>query len=68
MDEAELNPLLIILFYILRCGVPLALMLGVSYLLRRLGVIKEARPAPKDWDDNNHNNEAADGGLAHGKV
>ena len=68
MDRPELNPLYIIFLYILRCLVPLALMLGVSYLLRRFGLIKEPPPAPKNWDGNHNNDDATDGGLANGKT
>ena len=70
MHEGSLNPLYIILLYILRCVVPLGIMLGVSYLLRRFGFISKPPPPPKGWDDeegNNHNNNnSMDGGLAHG--
>lgn len=68
MDQGELNPIYVVFLYILRCGVPLALMLGVSYLLRRFGLIRETPPAPKDWNGNNNDNDAANGGLAHGKA
>ncbi len=64
MNKADLNPAYIALFYVLRCLVPLGIMLGISYLLRRLGLIKEPAHPPKDW--NGDNNEPADGGLAHG--
>ena len=68
MDRVNLNPLFVIFLYILRCLVPLGLMLGVSYLLRHFGFIKEPPPPPSDWndqDENNHNG-ATNGGLAHG--
>lgn len=64
MNKAELNPAYIVVLYILRCLVPLAIMLGISYLLRRLGLIKEPPHPPKDWDGNN--NESVEGGVAHG--
>jgi hypothetical protein len=64
MNKADLNPLYIILFYVLRCLVPLGIMLGISYLLRRLGLIKESARPPKEWDGNN--NGPVEGGLAHG--
>jgi hypothetical protein len=69
MHEGSLNPLYIALLYILRCAVPLGIMLGISYLLRRLGFISKPAPPPKGWDDeedNNHNDNPFDGGLAHG--
>lgn len=66
MDKVNLNPLIVFGFYILRCLVPLGLMLGISYLLRRFGLIREPPPPPKDWDGDQNNNGAANGGLTHG--
>ena len=65
MDKADLNPLYIIFLYIMRCLVPLGLMLGVSYLLRRLGLIREAPPPPENWDGDNTQNNTAEGGVLH---
>jgi hypothetical protein len=65
MDKVDLNPIYIALLYVLRCLVPLGIMLGLSYLLRRLGLIKKPPPPPENWNgDNNHN--PTNGGLAHG--
>jgi hypothetical protein len=71
MEEASsTNPLLIGLFFILRCIIPLAIMLGISYLLKRLGVIAEPPKPPPDWNNdatnNNHLNPGG-GGVAHAK-
>ena len=66
MDKVNLNPLFVIALYVLRCLVPLGLMLGVSYLLRRFGLIKETPPPPKDWDNDQNNNGTANGGMTHG--
>jgi hypothetical protein len=66
MDQVNLNPLYIIFLYILRCLVPLGIMLGISYLLRRLGLIKETPTPPEDLDDDHNHNGASNGGLAHG--
>ena len=66
MDEPDLNPLIIILFYVLRCLVPLALMLGLSYLLRRLGLIRESPRTPKDWNGNNNDAGNVGGGVVNG--
>jgi len=50
--------------------VPLVIMLGISYLLKRLGLVAEEPKAPPDYEDGNgelnQNNE--DGGLAHGNT
>ena len=51
--------------FILRCLVPLLVMLGISYLLKKLGFIATPPPAPPD-EANNENN--GNGGLAHGKA
>ena len=72
MDKATANPLLVGVFFIIRCLVPLLVMLGISYLLKRLGLIQPPTEPPADWDnqndedhDNNHTNS---GSLAHGKA
>ncbi|HSB90351.1 MAG TPA: hypothetical protein VLD63_10050 [Anaerolineales bacterium] len=45
MDEQVANPLIVAVLFVLRCLGPVAIILGISYLLRRLGWITEA-PAP----------------------
>jgi hypothetical protein len=71
MEEANsTNPLFVGLFFILRCVVPLAIMLGISYLLKRFGVIAEPPKPPPDWNDGNSNNNTfnpGEGGAAHAK-
>jgi hypothetical protein len=46
MDEPTANPFIVALLFVLRCLVPLGLMLGLSYLLRRLGWITSPPPPP----------------------
>jgi hypothetical protein len=46
MDEPGANPAIVALLFLLRCLVPLAIMLGISYLLRRLGWITQPPPPP----------------------
>ncbi|OGO09478.1 MAG: hypothetical protein A2Z66_07105 [Chloroflexi bacterium RBG_13_66_10] len=46
MDETSANPLIVVLLFLLRCLLPLVLMLGVSHLLRRWGLIGEPPPPP----------------------
>ena len=53
MDNA--NPLIIALLFVLRCLVPLAIMLGISYLLRRYGLITAPIPQHKELDNGNNN-------------
>jgi hypothetical protein len=66
-DSASTNPLLVSLFFVVRCIIPLAIMLGISYLLKRLGLIAEPPKPPPDWDDGdseNHLNNNGEG-VAH---
>ncbi len=51
MDRVSANPIFVALFFILRCLVPLLVMLGISYLLRRLGLIVPP-PQEPDLDQN----------------
>ena len=68
MNRADGSPFFIAFFFILRCLVPLAVMLGISYLLRRLKLIAEPPPAPPGWENNDQNSsqKSDEGGLAHG--
>lgn len=71
MQEGTEGPIVLVeaLLFVLRCVVPLLLMLGVSYLLKRLGLIKPPPPPPPDWDNgNNGDNKTNGGGVAHGKA
>lgn len=77
MQDGTEGPIFLIevLLFVLRCAVPLLLMLGVSYLLKRLGLIKPPPPPPPGWDngsngnnDSNGNNKTNGGGVAHGKA
>lgn len=68
MDRTTANPIFIFLLFFVRCIVPIIIMLGISYLLRRLGLIAETPPSPyeiPEEEDNNHSNQ--EGGLAHGE-
>jgi hypothetical protein len=63
-DASTTNPLFVALFFVLRCLVPLLVMLGITYLLKRLGFIAESPPPPpEENNDDNHNN--SEGGFAH---
>jgi hypothetical protein len=67
MEEIHTNPLFIAFFFVLRCLVPLLIMLGISYLLKRLGLIAEPPKPPQQLESNNHSphNDNGEGGLAH---
>lgn len=67
MENSSTNPMIVALLFVLRCLVPLIIMLGVSQLLRRFGLIRETTPpneAPKEGDDINLD----EGDLAHGNT
>jgi hypothetical protein len=48
MNEPAANPIFVALLFILRCLVPLAILFGVSYLLRHFGLVKIDAPEPTD--------------------
>jgi len=70
MQEATEGPIFLIeaLLFVLRCLVPLLLMLGVSYLLKRFGLISPPPPPPPDRDNDNNHDKSNGGGVAHGKA
>jgi hypothetical protein len=61
----EVNPIIIFLMFIGRCLVPLFLMLGISYVLHRLGLIKEPPVPPPPWRENGGNSFSSGGEIAH---
>ncbi len=65
MSEAE-SPIVVALLFAVRCLVPLLIMLGVSYLLKRLGLIAEP-PAPPPGENNGKGGRLKPGGgVSHG--
>ncbi|MDD2696307.1 MAG: hypothetical protein PHS96_09670 [Anaerolineales bacterium] len=66
MDDPSVNPLYLAVLFLLRCLVPLLIMLGLSELLRRWGLLKRSAPPPQEPPENENNHPQ--GGLAHGKV
>lgn len=67
MDKGA-NPLIVSLLCVARCVIPLVIMLGVTYLLKRLGLIAEAPKPPPDYEEDESSNHSSEGGLAHGSV
>ena len=47
MNETA-NPIYIALLFILRCLVPLLVLFGISYLLRRMGLVVSDSPEPEN--------------------
>jgi hypothetical protein len=52
MNETTVNPIFVALLFILRCLVPLAVLFGISYLLRRLGLVAETPEPPLGYEEN----------------
>jgi hypothetical protein len=48
MNESSSNLFYAVLPYILRCFIPLAILFGISYLLRRMGLVAIDAPEPKE--------------------
>jgi hypothetical protein len=61
MDDPGANPIIVALLFALRCLVPLGIMLGVSYLLRRWGWLAEPPAPPQNGNGNGHGQPAATG-------
>jgi hypothetical protein len=59
MNETSASPVIVALLFVLRCLVPLAILFGISYLLRRLGLVAET-PAPPSEEDENGDNPPRD--------
>ena len=64
----DANPLIVTLFFLARCLIPLLVMLAVSYALKRLGLLPESPPPPEepDQDEDAHNSGENNGGVVHG--
>ena len=60
MSETPASPIFMALLFILRCLVPLAILFGISYLLRRLGLVAETPEPPSGYEDNNHDHPIPD--------
>ena len=51
MNDASANPIFVALLFILRCLVPLAILFGISYLLRKMGLVAIEAPEPPENRD-----------------
>lgn len=65
MDEQNATPFVVALFFVIRCLIPLAIMIGISFILRKLGLISEPPKKPSDQQNNNSSHHSDKGGLAH---
>lgn len=71
MSDTPANPVFVALLFILRCLVPLAILFGISYLLRKLGLVAENPEPPGEYEENgddqpSHDNNRKEGDLTHG--
>ncbi|MGE5124504.1 MAG: hypothetical protein ACM3H7_08295 [Acidobacteriaceae bacterium] len=55
MGDATVNPVYIALLCIARCLIPLLVLFGISYLLRRLGVISKPTPPTEEYESSEDN-------------
>lgn len=53
MNETSGNPIFVALLFVLRCLIPLVILFGISYLLRRLGLVATPPPEPPEETDEN---------------
>jgi hypothetical protein len=61
MNETAANPVFVALLFILRCLVPLAILFGISYLLRRFGLVTiEAPEPPEEANDQDEEPQQSD--------
>jgi len=63
----DTNPIFVALLFILRCLVPLLIMLGVSQLLRRFGFIRETT-LPEQGQKKGDANNLDEGDSVHGNT
>jgi hypothetical protein len=66
MDKAT-TPLVVSVLFVARCLIPLLFLFGLSYLLKRLGLIQDAPESPNGNSQELHN-ESGEGGLANNDV
>jgi hypothetical protein len=55
MGEASANPVFVALLCIARCLIPLLILFGISYLLRRFGVIAKPTPPTNEYQNSEDN-------------
>jgi hypothetical protein len=65
MENTPSNPIYVFLFFFIRCIIPLGIMLGISYLLRKMGLISEAPQQPEKQEKTDHPSDNGKGGFAN---
>ncbi len=62
MSDTPANPVFVALLFILRCLVPLAVLFGISYLLRKLGLVAQTPEPPSGYEEDGDHPEPVDNG------
>lgn len=57
MQEPAANPIYVGLLFVARCAVPLIILFGLSYLLRKLGLVADTSSPEKKADKKSHPTE-----------
>lgn len=55
MNEVTASPVYIALLCIARCLIPVLVLFGISYLLRRFGIVAKPAPPPADYQNSEEN-------------
>jgi len=55
MGDVSANPVYVAMLCIARCLIPLLILYGISYLLRRFGVIAKPAPPPTEYENTEDN-------------
>jgi NADH:ubiquinone oxidoreductase subunit B-like Fe-S oxidoreductase len=55
MGDPTANPIYVALLCIARCLVPLVILFGISYLLRRFGIVAKPAPPPEEYQKREDN-------------
>ncbi len=55
MGDASANPVYVAILCIARCLIPLLILFGISYLLRRFGVVAKPAPPPSEYENSEDN-------------
>lgn len=55
MGDASANPVYVAMLCMARCLIPLLILFGISYLLRRFGVIAKPAKPPSDYENSEDN-------------
>lgn len=66
--ENATNPIVIVFFYLIRCVIPLLIMLGISYILQKIGLISNPPSQPGKTNSAANEIDNNQGDFAHGKA